>query len=221
MSFWNLSFASESVNILAENLPVTLGRASYRVVCEFPGLRMPSWISETPCAYLEWHSPPPHSRAMQIRASRAKCLESCTCRHCRMENRPSTLANSAQIVFKPSHGAAPTDSAYPCFFSLATSYTPWEIHTFIWTTSNNWRNRYCLEVFLQHQAINGWLFCFSNIQSERNVITAFSLQLSREPKPFPKLIIKRKVDNIDDFKFDDFEVEGYEPHPKIAMQMAV
>ena len=46
-------------------------------------------------------------------------------------------------------------------------------------------------------------------------------QLKREPKPYPKLNIKRKVENIDDFTMEDFEIVGYQPHPKIAMDMAV
>eukprot|EP00057_Strongylocentrotus_purpuratus_P027188 XP_011681662.1 PREDICTED: LOW QUALITY PROTEIN: thymidylate synthase [Strongylocentrotus purpuratus] len=46
-------------------------------------------------------------------------------------------------------------------------------------------------------------------------------QLKRVPRQFPKLNIKRKVTNIDDFKFEDFEIEGYKPYPKITMQMAV
>ena len=46
-------------------------------------------------------------------------------------------------------------------------------------------------------------------------------QIKREPKPFPKLVLKRKVEDIDDFKFEDFEIVGYKPHPKIAMKMAV
>ena len=33
--------------------------------------------------------------------------------------------------------------------------------------------------------------------------------------------VKRDVKEIDDFKFDDFEVTEYNPHPKISMQMAV
>ena len=47
------------------------------------------------------------------------------------------------------------------------------------------------------------------------------LQLERKPRPFPKLEIVRKVDNIDDFKFEDFKLDGYKPHPKIQMNMAV
>jgi len=54
-----------------------------------------------------------------------------------------------------------------------------------------------------------------------NHIEALETQLEREPREFPKLKIKRKVDNIEDFTIDDFEVIGYNPHGKIVMAMAV
>ncbi len=50
---------------------------------------------------------------------------------------------------------------------------------------------------------------------------ALRLQLEREPRPFPKLRWKRKVENIDDFVSEDFIVEGYDPHPSIPMKMSV
>ncbi|XP_056155538.1 thymidylate synthase-like [Lampris incognitus] len=46
-------------------------------------------------------------------------------------------------------------------------------------------------------------------------------QLQREIRPFPKLKILRKVENIDDFCAEDFEICDYNPHPTIKMQMAV
>ena len=46
-------------------------------------------------------------------------------------------------------------------------------------------------------------------------------QLDRVPRPFPKLYIKRDVTDIDDFKYEDFELVGYKPHPTIKMAMAV
>ncbi len=55
----------------------------------------------------------------------------------------------------------------------------------------------------------------------RNHVEAVKEQVTREPRPFPKLRITRQVDNIDDFKFTDFELIGYDPHPKLAMPMAV
>jgi len=54
-----------------------------------------------------------------------------------------------------------------------------------------------------------------------NHVEPLKEQLTRDPKPFPKLVIKREVENIEDFTIDDFEVQGYDPHPKITMAMAV
>ncbi|NWU90394.1 TYSY synthase, partial [Upupa epops] len=46
-------------------------------------------------------------------------------------------------------------------------------------------------------------------------------QLQRQPRPFPKLRILRKVEDISDFKAEDFKIEDYNPHPPIKMEMAV
>ena len=54
-----------------------------------------------------------------------------------------------------------------------------------------------------------------------NHVEALRQQLKRKPRPFPTISIKRRVETIEDFKFEDFEVIGYDPHPKIAMDMAV
>jgi len=47
------------------------------------------------------------------------------------------------------------------------------------------------------------------------------LQLSREPRPLPKLVIKRKVERIEDFQFDDFAFLDYVPYAAIAAEVAV
>ncbi|ELU12824.1 hypothetical protein CAPTEDRAFT_148645 [Capitella teleta] len=54
-----------------------------------------------------------------------------------------------------------------------------------------------------------------------NHMEALEEQLKREPREFPELKFKRKVTSIEDFTFEDFEVIGYKPHPKIQMEMAV
>lgn len=52
-------------------------------------------------------------------------------------------------------------------------------------------------------------------------VDALKEQLSRTPKDFPQLKIVRKVNNIDDFRYEDFKVENYHPHSKIQMKMSV
>ncbi|CBQ71150.1 related to thymidylate synthase [Sporisorium reilianum SRZ2] len=52
-------------------------------------------------------------------------------------------------------------------------------------------------------------------------VEPLKLQLERDPLPFPKLTIKRDITDIDDFKYDDFEVVGYKCHSKIDMKMSV
>lgn len=54
-----------------------------------------------------------------------------------------------------------------------------------------------------------------------NHVDALKEQIQRVPRAFPKLTIKRDVKNIDDFKFEDFEVSEYDPYPPIKMKMAV
>ena len=47
------------------------------------------------------------------------------------------------------------------------------------------------------------------------------LQLSREPRPLPKLAIKRKPDSLFDYRFEDFEILDYDPWPHIKAPVAV
>jgi len=54
-----------------------------------------------------------------------------------------------------------------------------------------------------------------------NHLEQTDLQLSREPLPLPQLKIGRKPDSIFDYKFDDFEIVGYQSHPHIKAPVAV
>jgi len=54
-----------------------------------------------------------------------------------------------------------------------------------------------------------------------NHIEQVKLQLTREPRPLPKLKFKRKPDSIYDHKFEDFEIVGYDPHPHIPAPVSI
>lgn len=47
------------------------------------------------------------------------------------------------------------------------------------------------------------------------------LQLTREPRTLPKMILNTEVKNIFDFKYEDFRLEGYDPHPHISGAVSV
>src|SRR3954469_12972523 len=46
-------------------------------------------------------------------------------------------------------------------------------------------------------------------------------QLARDPRPLPKLAMLRRPEAIDQYRFEDFEISGYDPHPHIKAEVAV
>jgi thymidylate synthase len=47
------------------------------------------------------------------------------------------------------------------------------------------------------------------------------LQLTREPRPLPRMVIDPSVTSIDEFRYEHFTLEGYDPHPAIKAPVAV
>ena len=54
-----------------------------------------------------------------------------------------------------------------------------------------------------------------------NHLEQAKLQLSRAPKKLPEIRINPSISSIFDFKFEDFELVGYDPHPHIKAEVAV
>jgi len=54
-----------------------------------------------------------------------------------------------------------------------------------------------------------------------NHLEQVKTQLSREPRALPTLKINRKPDSIYDYKFEDFDIVGYDPHPGIKAPVAI
>lgn len=66
-----------------------------------------------------------------------------------------------------------------------------------------------------------FIHTFGDAHIYNNHIEQVNLQLSREPRKLPKMILNPEVKNIFDFTFDDFTLEDYDPHPHIKGAVSV
>jgi thymidylate synthase len=68
---------------------------------------------------------------------------------------------------------------------------------------------------------NELIFYLGDTHVYKNHLEQVKLQLTREPKPLPKVMLSPGIDNIDDFTFGDIVLLEYEAHPRIPGKVAV
>ena len=66
-----------------------------------------------------------------------------------------------------------------------------------------------------------FIHTFGDVHLYLNHVEQAREQLSRQPKKLPVMHINPSVSNINDFKYEDFRLQGYEPHPAIKAPIAV
>jgi len=66
-----------------------------------------------------------------------------------------------------------------------------------------------------------FIHTFGDAHIYNNHIEQLELQLSRDCRPLPKMKLNPDITNIFDFKFEDFSLEDYNPHPHIKGAVAV
>ena len=69
--------------------------------------------------------------------------------------------------------------------------------------------------------VGDFVHTFGDAHLYSNHIEQTELQLSREFRPLPAMKINPKVKDIFSFKYEDFTLEGYEPHPHIKAAVAI
>jgi thymidylate synthase len=66
-----------------------------------------------------------------------------------------------------------------------------------------------------------FIHTFGDLHLYANHIEQAKLQITREPRPLPRMNLNPAVKNIHAFKYEDFELLGYNPHPGIKAAIAV
>lgn len=81
-----------------------------------------------------------------------------------------------------------------------------------------------LQAMLAQQAglrLGDFVWMGGDVHLYLNHLDAAREQLSRSPRPLPRLTLASRADSIDAYRIEDFVIEGYDPHPPIKADVAV
>lgn len=84
---------------------------------------------------------------------------------------------------------------------------------------------YCLLLHMVAQVCNlkvgEFIHTFGDVHIYNNHIDQVNLQLTRDPRPLPTLHLNPDRKDIFSFQYEDFSIDGYDPHPHIKAEVAV
>jgi thymidylate synthase len=88
----------------------------------------------------------------------------------------------------------------------------------------NWTGAVALQLMLAQQAgltPGDFVWMGADVHLYKNHVEQAREQLSRAPRPLPRMRLAVQRDSIDDYRVEDFVVEDYDPHPPIKADVAV
>ena len=69
--------------------------------------------------------------------------------------------------------------------------------------------------------VGDFVHSFGDVHIYRDHMEQVELQLTREPRPLPRLRLNPEITRLEDFRYEDFELFDYDPHPHIAGKVSV
>jgi thymidylate synthase len=137
-----------------------------------------------------------------------------------------------QVVSAWNVGELPAMKLAPCHCLFQTAVMDGRLHLQLYQRSCdvflgvpfNIASYALLLMLLAHQCDlepGEFVWTGGDVHIYRNHFEQVELQLTREPRPLPALKLLRRPDSIDGYRYEDFELVGYDPHPHIKGDVAV